>query len=419
MAKGNKRQTNAVNLARGKDWLIEEYAYKNFQLFYESDVWLPVLLINTVVREVSREEFSETERMVLALCHQGIKSMGSLEKITGLPLRFLAQLLKEFSGKSYIDLDDASHSIKITDLGIESIGAAKPIRLVRRAYRFCGVSSRLLPKAAYACPLIDVANKEDKEEHLRYAQNDFILSEEETVSLKELDFDLITDKRRFNIADETVRVDSVLSYNPRFLKARLYLFGSYKPELAVISFGKDHLEYSIDDALRYVESLNQKGRSGKSQLQLFEEILVKDGVELLQPLYLDEFNLPVAKIKAASDKWLSGKQGIGVKSIQICGTAKHNPKPVSHNMLKGHTIRYYMENELLASQIDLLRTFFEQLDLFYKIRRDSQQDVKKADFLFERFSITELEKITQLLTRFQLKKHERDNLETIILEQAT
>ena len=417
MSKRIKKRSNAANLARGKDALVEEYIAKQFQLFYESDVWLPVLLIDTKVKEVSREEFSETERMILDLIYQGIESMTSLEIITGLPSRFLAQLLKEFSGKFFINLDDKSYRIQITELGIESINAAKPIRLVRRAYRYCGTSSRLLPKAAYACPLIDAASKEDKE-YLKYAQNDFILPEDELVSLKELDFELITDKKRFNITDETVRIDSITGYQPRFLKAHVYMFGSYKPEVAIISFGKDHLEYSIQDVLRYVEPLNKIARNGKTPLQLFEQILIKEGVELVQPLYLDEFKLPVAKIKTASEKWLSGKQGIGNKSIQVCGTAKHKPKPVSHNMLKGHTIRYQMEDANLSPRIDLLRTFFDHLELLYKTRRKKQQDINKTEYLLERFSINELEKINQLLKCYQLAKHERENLEMILTEQV-
>lgn len=418
MIKGKKKRSNASNLARGKDTLVDEYTAKHLQLFYESDVWLPVLLIEARVKEICREEFSETERMILDLIHQGVESIVSLETLTGLPSRFLAQLLKEFSGKFYINLDNASHRIKITDLGIESISAAKPIRLVRRAYRYCGTTSRLLPKAAYSCPLIDAANKEDKEEYLKFAQNDFILPEDELVSLKELDFELIADKKRFNITDETVRIETISGYQPRFLKARVYLFGSRNPEIAIISFGNDHLEYTIQDALRYVAPLDKKVKSGKTQLQIFQECLIKEGVELIQPLYLDEYKLPVAKIKTASENWLKKGQGIGVKSIEVCGTAKHKSKPVSHNLLKGHTISYRMEDDLLSSQIDLLRTFFDQLDRFYKTRRETQQDMKKADFLLERFSTSELQQITQLLNRYQLKKHERDNLETMLLEQV-
>lgn len=418
MSKGNKKRSNSENLARGKNALVAEYNAKNFQLFCESNVWLPALLIDANVKEISREEFSETEQMILDLIHQGIASMESLATLTGLPSKFLVQLLKEFSGKFYINLDDISHRIEMTELGIESIATGKPLKLVRRAYRYCGVSSRLLPKAAYSCPLVDPASKEDKEEYLKYAQNDFILQEEELVSLKELDFDLITDKKRFNITDETVRIDSILGYEPRFLKAQIYLFGSYKPEVAIISFGKDHLEFPLKETLRYLEPLNRIGRNGKSQLQLFEQTLTKDGVELAQPLYLDEFKLPVAKIKTASVKWLSSRQGIGVNSIQVCGTASCKPKPVSHNMLKGHTIKYIMEDEILSSEIDLLRKFFDFLELFYKTRREIQQNMKKADYLLEKFLLSELEKINQLLKRYQLAKHERDNLEQMLPEQV-
>ncbi|OGT89282.1 MAG: hypothetical protein A2286_01955 [Gammaproteobacteria bacterium RIFOXYA12_FULL_61_12] len=115
-------------------------------------MWYPVIEVEVVLRERSREEMSEVELAFLDVIKAGITRFEEMVSILAVRERFANQILSTLRDQGLIEV--AGREAKISDLGLMSLAEGALIQDTQRAVIACGLTGELLPLGAHDVPRI-------------------------------------------------------------------------------------------------------------------------------------------------------------------------------------------------------------------------------------------------------------------------
>ncbi|ASK79393.1 hypothetical protein CF386_10050 [Paraphotobacterium marinum] len=368
-------------------------------LFYVRDNLLPTLNIKVMIKERSKEAFSHIDLMILRLIEQGISSIKSIVVLTALAEKLVIRHVSDMVAKSFVEIIDSKHFL--TELGEETLRYGIPIKIVQRAFLYCAVSERLLPRDAYNLSFTPIENiRED--EFKRKIRENHILEESNIVNLKGLDLSLIKCKYDFNLTDETMEFGNILEYSSGYLQTRIFLAGISHPERAIIAFGKNCVEYELHKALPTIDSFKDSDIVKKLEEFNLDQEKKSKLTFGKGNIVLDEFGLPIIKIIRANKDWLSKGIESGHKGILMCGTDEIPAKPIGlrawgkFSSLSGLTVRYFLTEKSLKDDAFKLRQYIEKRESLSK--KEIEQLIKVA----EKYSLS---KIIKDLSQMELKEN--------------
>jgi hypothetical protein len=199
----------------------QRLADRGMRLLYLRDVLYPVVRIEAMVRERSRERMGELELTLLGLVNQGIGSIDSLAYFSGLAAHRLRSRLQVLVQLGLVELD-ANGDARLSSLGKLSRESGNMTTQSVRGLLLCGLTGRPLPAAAYDLPRNTAADLRGK----RYLPN-WLLPSQASLPLKHLDLSKVENKRQINLPDEATEILGVVagSAEPVYLEALLILAG--------------------------------------------------------------------------------------------------------------------------------------------------------------------------------------------------
>lgn len=390
--KNNNKKNGFFSLIRSYSEVLNKHLSEGENIFYVKDCLLPILNLKLLVKERSREEFNHVDLVLLQLIEQDISSINSLVILTGLAEKLAAKHLNDLLGRSLVQFENDKFSL--TDIGRESLIHGVPIRNVQRAYRYCAVSEKLLPRAAYELEYIELSQIREPDS-IRTIKRSQILKEKTDVNLSGMNFDSLKSKHDLNITDETIGFEEVLDYTSGYLHTRLFILGFDKPQKALISFGRDFETYDLDKILSIIQPVNQR------MLEQFENIELTD-LSYNKPLSKDEFGLPVVLVNNCDESWLSKKLESGKQAILLIGTDQYPARPVSRG-LYGHTVRYQLKKKELFYEVNLLRRFEKSCEDFLGLPRDQKPFSTVSEYVIHTFGKDEILKLIELVEVYDIK----------------
>lgn len=389
----NNGKKGFFSLMNSYSEILNKHLLEGETIFYVKDCLLPILNLKVLVRERSREELNDVDLVLLKLIEQNICSIKSLVVLTGLAEKLTAKHLNDLLGRSLVSFENDKFSL--TEIGRESIIHGVPIRNVQRAFRYCAVSERLLPRTAYELAYTELSQIRDSELE-RSIKRSQILEEKPVVKLSGMNIDTLESKHKLNITDEALKFEEVLDYTSGYLQTRLFILGSDKPQRALISFGRDFEEYSLHNILSMIQPLNE------GTLKQFKEKELS-GLNYDKPLRKDKFGLPVVYILDCDKEWLSKILESGKQAILLCGTDQYPARPVSRG-LYGHTVTYQLKNTVIFQDINILRRFEKNCEEFLKLPRDEKPFSKVSEYVRHKYSNAEILKLFKLVETYGIKR---------------
>ncbi|MCW7553961.1 hypothetical protein NX722_15290 [Endozoicomonas gorgoniicola] len=391
----NKTKANRFSLMNSYSEVLNNKLNSGETIFYARNCMLPIINIKILVKERSREELSDTDIMLFKLIQQGISSIESIVLLTGLAEKLVLKHLNEMDGRSFISYKH--DKFELTSLGLESLQHGVPVRKVLRSFRYCAVSSRLLPRSAYELVYSEMNELRDKNTRnfLKYSH---ILQEEQMVSLSGMDLAQIESKRALNITDEAISFDEINGYTSGYLQTKLFLVGKNKPERAIVAFGKSCLEYNAEDIIPVIQKIDTV-----RTIDVIKNQLDKDGI-VYSDIQLDEYGLPKISIESASNTWFQKKIESGQQAILMCGTNHHKAKPVSSWILKGYTLRYELTEDHLIQEANLLRDFIESSERYYKVPYKEREDKSIRRYVSKKYPPEQLLVLKHLVDKYNIRR---------------
>ena len=375
-------------------------------LFYQRECLLPCLELQAIVKERGRDELGDLVLLVLGLLADGVRSVESLSRLTGVHARTLEQVLTEQEGSSLIRR--SSQGPVLTDLGEESLALGIPMRLVQRSLLYCALACRLLPREAYSLELRPLSSLDAKFIDFKEVLPD----PQHLVDLRGVFVDIadVRMKRDVNLPDEALAIQSISSYRPAYVRAVLCITGSIRPKAAWVIFGSTPLEYPLEAVKPWMRHFNPdefSSRHQKSVGEVISDSLRVGGAVLQSPLKLDTYGSPVVVLSNATDEWLSSSLGLEDPWVLICGTSAKPPRPISRfpmrDVLNGHTMSIYMKNDKLEDDIYFLRNILEFVDYNYFSIPLKQREYGLHDFLAVKLSTAERARARSLVRRFNIR----------------
>lgn len=406
MKKAKSPNTSRNRYVRANDdqqWVIQNLEKKRLRLFYYRNCLLPCLDLQLSMKERSRDELGDADLVLLNLIAEGVTSEKSLSLLTGLAPRHINTLLLDMSGRGLVDCE--GQKVELGLLGKETVETGVPLRLVKRALRYCAVSSRLLPREAYGVEMEEV-----DELDMRNANWSDIIPEQQTVPLRGLDLAAYENKHAFNLTDETIAIEALNGYQPCYIRARLCLVGRNRIESAYVQFGRSLTPYSIETVKPLTErfDLNRTYRKVPVK-ELIETELAEAGVELDGGLELDELGLPRVTITSAPDEWLAKNIDAGTPAVLLCGTRAIYARPISAfankpGLFNGYTLSLHVKNEKLESAINTLRDLMVMADDFFAMPPRERPTRYMADYLRDNCSEEFISVCEKLIVRFDIRR---------------
>ncbi len=376
-------------------------------IFYQKECLVPCMELQAIVKERGRDELGDLVLLVLGLLADGVRSVESLSKLTGVHARTLEQVLTEQEGSSLIRR--SSQGPVLTELGEESLALGIPMRLVQRSLLYCALTCRLLPREAYSLELRHLSSLDER----FVAFREILPDPQHLVDLHGAFVDIAEPnmKRDVNLPDETLAIESIRSYRAAYVRAVLCVTGSLRPSDAWVIFGSTPLEYPLETVKPWMREFDPdefSRRHRQSVGQVISDSLREGGAVLHSPLKLDTYGSPVVVLEDATDEWLSSFLGLEDPWVLICGTSAKPPKPISRfpmrDVLNGYTMSIYMNNDRLEDDINFLRDVLEFVDDNYFSIPLRQREYGLNDFLSMKLPPAEQARAKSLVLRFNIRQ---------------
>lgn len=396
MTKSETKQVKKRSFALLESYrnILNNHLKKDENIFYVRECLLPMLDLKMLVKERSREELSDVDLILFKLINQGINSVASIALLTGLAEKQVQKQFLEMLGRSLIKMDN--ELVTLTELGEETLREGVPIKHVQRSYRYCAVSERLLPRGAYELsfiPLDDLRNNEMKPIHFQH-----VLTEKKLVNLAGMDFSTIEDKRAYNITDEAISFEDVNGYVSGYLQAKLFIIGDHQPTRAIVSFGRQCLEYDVQQILSMMVPLNSTSMQNKLTETLQQFVLQ------VTKISWDDLGLPIVHIEEAPVAWLSKSLESGVPAVLLCGTDKSHAKPVGLPKLQGYTCRFYLDSREQQQEAYQLQDFSMCCDDYFNVPFSERSYKSVQEFIVRQYEADELMALSALVNKYQIKR---------------
>lgn len=402
----SKKRVSSYQDLSSYQW-SSELAKTGSRITYLHEAQYPLLEVEVVLRERSREQMGHLELTILKLLKTGPLELSVLAALLGFSEPRLHNLIKELQGRSLIAIN--IETFDLTKLGLLSVEQGFEVLEVKRALLLCGITGRLMPAATYDQPLSTV------EELAGRTYGRVLIDETQNVPTRHLDITKLVDKRAYNLPDEAAEIVDIVDYEPRFLSGTLALYETQdkkqRGEFCFADTSVDWLEsHELVELIEPIEWGNRRKRTRDSILAEICQALQQAGCEVAASRY-DEDGNPVVELIAMSDAAYKTQLSAGVMRslLFFVGTQNHPSIPIFHfprkgNMLSGHPLRLVATSAALQKEIDILRTASNALDEYYGERSKRQGSVrdyalevlKQADYKLQEFS--------ELVKRLELRR---------------
>jgi len=188
---------------------LREYYYKTMfnythinkkEILYSQKAYFPVLELETVVREKSRDQLGDIEQALLGFIDDGLHQTEDIGRMLGFPTPTkVTPMLEELRGQGLIKKESDQY-YTITELGKKSLQIGVAILEVPRAFLICGVSGRLMKKETYR------ADRLGTDQFKYITRQSVIIDSAMDVPLKYLDITALKEKKAYNIPDEVMEI---------------------------------------------------------------------------------------------------------------------------------------------------------------------------------------------------------------------
>lgn len=368
------RKTSGFRDFTSYKWALEQAKTGN-RVIYLQEAQYPLLEVQVILRERSREQMGHLELTILKLLQISPLQPGALAALLGFSEARLYNLVKELQGRSLIGY--TLGELGLTRLGMMSVEHGHEVVEVKRALLLCGITGRLMPAATYEQQL-------DTVEKLG-AYNPVLIDGTQNVPCTNLDdIAQLQDKRAYNLPDEAMEVVEITDYEPKFLRGTLALYKS--PDKKVQSefcFADRTIDWLAEHQLiSFVEPIEWRYKGRKDKTAILAEIcdsLHQIGCTVVHSEYDADGN-PVVKLGAMTDSALKETihPGARYQLAFFVGTSQHQAVPTIRfpqkgDLLSGHPLSLEAVDETLQKEINLLREASDAMDAYYETAFDRRE----------------------------------------------
>jgi hypothetical protein len=183
--------------------LAREWSAQGRSVIFHQEALFPVLCIDVVLLERSREQMSSLELMLLGLLADGVSSVDSIALFTGLSKHRAGSLLDELLHRGLIEQGPAGQ--RESDLGRMTLESGFLTMRTTRRMLLCALTGRPLPAAAYQLPRLGHAELVN-----RRSLPAMLLKNADRVPLHSLDDNLLARRAAVNLPDEAIAIEGVM-----------------------------------------------------------------------------------------------------------------------------------------------------------------------------------------------------------------
>lgn len=393
-----------------KQRTVKQYYYKTMfnhiqkegkEVLYTQKAYFPILEIDTIVREKSKDQLGDIQQALLGFINDGLHLTTDIGKMLGFPSpNKVTPLLEELRGQGLIQKEKDGY-YNISELGQKSLELGVAVVDVPRAFLICGKTGRLMPKEVYSIDRLDSAQ-------FKYiSQQSILIDSAMDIPLKYLDISILTDKKAYNISDEATEILSCEETTPKFIQTTLVINKDQGKEQTELSVNNASIDW-LDDTqiLSLVEPLGWGTKyTQKDIVRMIQEKLQTLGfIDVF--VNIDTYKTIIVNFSDASDEALRTPfelepllAYIGTASIPSISINKfpiNIPKGErQEDWLRGYVIKLETPNPVIAKNAILFRLDFELNELYFQAKREkaisyktkflpfAKEELKKRDISFE------------------------------------
>lgn len=183
--------------------LAREWSAQGRNVLFYQEALFPVLCVDVVLLERSREQMSSLELMLLGLLADGVSSLDSIALFTGLSEHRADSMLNELLHRGLIEAAGQAR-YRAAELGRMTLSSGCLTMRTRRRMLLCALTGRPLPAAAYQLPRLGHAELIN-----RRSLPALLLKNADRVPLNALDDGLLARRAEVNLPDEVIAIEGV------------------------------------------------------------------------------------------------------------------------------------------------------------------------------------------------------------------
>lgn len=350
------------------------------ETIYSQKTYFPVLEVETIVQEKSRDQLGDIEQTLLGFINDGLNDPEDITKMVGFASKTkVIPLIEELRGQGLIQRSSEG-MYTITPLGKISLDIGVAMLEVPRAFLLCGISSQLLKKEIYMSERIGI------EEFGYISRQSIILDNTPNISLKNLDITQLVNKQEFNIPDEAVEIISCEYTTPKFIQSSLVINKNNRQN--VINLTMNNIEVNWlkkEEITPFIEPLGWDIKmSEKEVLKEVEKKLLDLGF-IDAKISLEPFGGIKVNFNEVKEDTLKNifemeplLAYIGTKSILPIALNRFpfifKTDERKMDLIGGHALSLITQNIKLSRDAEIYRFRYEQEELFYQYKRERKLD---------------------------------------------
>ena len=380
---------------------VREYYYQTMfnythinhnEILYSQKAYLPVLELETIVREKSRDQLGDIEQAILGFVNDGLHQTNDIGQMLGFPSPTkVTPMLEELRGQGLI-VKKKEDYYEITQLGEKSLQLGVAILEVPRAFLICGVTGRLMPKESYK------AERLGTEQFKTIPMQAVIIDNAVSIPLKHLDITLLEDKKAYNIPDEVTEIIECESTTAKFLQASLVITKEKKKSIFNLSINDGKIDWLSDSQITsLIEPLGWETKMSEkdilTQIKLRLEALGFINISIS----IDAIKTILVTFSEASEDALKTLYEnepliayIGTNSLQAININRFpfifEKDERRIDWLKGHVLKLETNQKNISNDAMIYRLGYEIDALYYKSKREKTIPFKTKfkDFMEEK-----------------------------------
>lgn len=356
--------------------LFSKYEKLGESIIYLRDGFYPAIQMNVVLKEKSREQLGDIEKTILGLIGTGLAGIGSLSTSMGISANRLEPLLKELGGRSLIQIEE--NTLSLRELGKLSLEYGAEVIEVPRSFLLCGLTGDLLPRGIYDAERVPVSSLPKQ---ARYGE---MLDPALRISLAALDFKEDLNRHDYNIPHEALSVTSISSHEPLFLRGKLIISicdnGIHHARL--VSGASELRIKNADTITGLLEPLGFSMRDTTPEKALKQIIdgLEKEGLVRVGKAVINQYGNPELTIHHTQPSFESTKIN-GLPILSLLGTKDRKGKPIARfpfsknnwpELLRGRTMTLIAGDHITEQRTSKLRLAIDSIDNYYRLPKVSR-----------------------------------------------
>lgn len=370
MADFDKRKPKRPPLTPASE-VVSRIVERGGFVYYARKALLPVLELEVLVREMSREQLGVLEQAVLQLVGSGVRTTAALARLLGIAQHRLNVFVLEFVQRGLMDRGEDGR-LALSETGRLCIVHGREVVDVRRAVLLSGLTGELLPTCAYQLDRMtpELLGRRGGSHHL--------LVESTDVPLAGLDISRIADKRAVNLAEETQAILGRLGgHRASFLECFVAVYGdaaTSQPSGVEVWLNDAQLsDAPLTQIIPYLEPYGFGHRGGaEGALQELARELRQAGSQIEQ-VDLDRLGNPQMVAGYASDALLSSPLH-GRCLAYYAGTAMQPALPITElwlgapkprERLSGRSLGLWLREPAQAFEAERIRQVHDAVDRYF------------------------------------------------------